>query len=340
METAAGTRQALLSLSTTDDSVEKIADIDASTSDFAFSTNGRRFLYLSQTPTTPNNVWAVEPAGKPVLLTDLNPQTSSWDLGAVSEVNWANQRDGLALHGILIRPAGFNAMKRYPMIVMMHPGDSPWWNGFHASWWDWGQLLASRGFVVFMPNYRGVNGQGWKLAARIGDWGVGLAFQDMMDGVDAVIGQGFVDPDRLGIGRWSNGGFMTEWVITHTNRFKAAVAEAGMSDFFSMYGTPDGNRDELRGDFGASPYDARSAYDVHSPITYVRACHTPTLLLHGQQDHNVPVWQAYEFHTALKEFGIDTNLVIYPNEGHSITNRNDRIDVENRVVAWFSKYLR
>jgi dipeptidyl aminopeptidase/acylaminoacyl peptidase len=109
-----------------------------------------------------------------------------------------------------------------------------------------------------MPNYRGVNGQGWKLAARIGDWGVGLAFQDMMDGVDAVIGQGFVDPGRLGIGGWSNGGFMTEWAITHTNRFKAAVAEAGMLDFFSIYGTPDGNRDELRGDFDTATLRKRS----------------------------------------------------------------------------------
>ncbi len=340
VETAAGTHQTLFSLSTIDDSMARIVDIKASTSNFAFSTNGQRLLFLSETPTTPNNVWTVEPGESPVRLTDLNPQTSSWNFGAVSEVSWTNQRDGLTLHGILIKPAGFEAKKRYPMVVLMHPGDQPWWDGFHASWWDWGQLLASHGFVVFMPNYRGVNGQGWKLAARIGDWGVGLAFQDMMDGVDAVLRQGLVDPDRMGIGGWSNGGFMTEWAITHTNRFKAAVAEAGMSDFFSMYGTPDGNRDELRGDFGANPYDARSAFDVHSPITYIRACRTPTLLLHGQQDRNVPVWQAYEFHTALKDFGIDTALVTYPNEGHTITNRSDRIDVQNRVVAWFSKYLK
>ena len=340
VEAVAGTRQVLLSLSTADDSVEKIADIDASASDFVFSTNGRRSLYLSQTSTTPNDVWAIGLGGKPVRLTNLNPQTSAWTFGAVSEVNWTNQRDGLALHGILIKPAGFDATKRYPMVVLMHPGDQPWWDGFHASWWDWGQLLASRGFVVFMPNYRGVNGQGWQLAAHIGDWGVGLAFQDMMDGVDTVIGQGFVDADRLGIGGWSNGGFMTEWAITHTNRFKAAVAEAGMSDFFSMYGTPGGNREEWRGDFGASPYEARSAYDVHSPITYVRACRTPTLLLHGQQDRNVPVGQAYEFHTALQDLGIDTNLVIYPSEGHSITDRSDRIDIQNRVLEWFNKYLK
>jgi dipeptidyl aminopeptidase/acylaminoacyl peptidase len=340
VETVAGTRQALLSLSTTDGSFQKIADVDASTSDFAFSTNGRRFLYLSQTSTTPHNVWTVARGEPPHALTVLNPQTSAWPLGSLNVVNWTNQRDGLVLHGILIKPVGFQTNQPYPMIVLMHPGDQPWWEGFHASWWDWGQLLASRGYVVFMPNYRGVNGQGWQLAARIGDWGVGLAFQDVMDGVDYVISQGFVEPDRLGIGGWSNGGFMTEWAITQTNRFKAAVAVAGMCDFFSMYGTPDGNRVELRGDFGASPYDARSAYDVHSPLTYVRTCRTPTLLLHGQEDHNVPVWQAYEFHTALKEFGIDTNLVIYPNEGHAITNRSNRIDLQNRVVTWFTKYLR
>jgi dipeptidyl aminopeptidase/acylaminoacyl peptidase len=340
LEMAEGTRQALVSLSTTDDSVERIAEVNAPTFDFAFSTNGRRLLYLSQTTTTPSNVWTLEPRETPVALTDLNPQTSAWAMGAVSEVNWINPQDGLALHGILIKPVGFDDRKHYPMVVLMHPGDMPWWDGFHASWWDWGQLLASRGFVVFMPNYRGVNGQGWKLAARLGDWGVGLAFQDMMEGVDRIIRQGFVDSERLGIGGWSNGGFMTEWVITHTQRFKAAVAEAGMADFFAMYSAPGGDRQGWRANFGASPYEARSAYDVHSPITYVRACRTPTLLLHGQQDRSVPVGQAYEFHTALQDLGIDTNLVIYPNEGHTITNRNNRLDVQNRVVAWFTKYLR
>jgi dipeptidyl aminopeptidase/acylaminoacyl peptidase len=338
---ASGTRQALVSLSTTDDMFEKIADVSISVGEASFTSNGDRLLYLSQTETSSADLWTARPGDKPLRLTNLNPATSLWAFGSVSEIDWTNRRDGLALHGVVIKPVGFQEGHRYPMIVLMHPGNQPWWNGFHAAWWDWGQLLAARGYVVFMPNYRGVSGLGWKMDGLIREWGTGLAYEDMMDGVDFLIQKGFIDENRLGIGGWSHGGFMTEWSITHTNRFKAAVVLSGPSDFATVYSkTIENARLQLRDDFGASPFEARAQYDASSPLTYVRSCRTPTLLLHGQEDVAVPVEVAYEFHAALQELGVETNLVVYANDGHAITNRDNQIDVQNRVLGWFDAHLK
>src|SRR6266540_3105007 len=142
----------------------------------------------------------------------------------------------MARRGVLVTPPDFQAGRPYPTIVQGHPGDTSWWTGWLATAWTWGQLLASRGYVVFLPNYRGVNGEEWKMHATIGDWG-GMAFQDLMDGIDALVAQRIADPDRLGIGGWSNGGFMTDGAITHTTRVKAALAQSGLADFFGLYGT-------------------------------------------------------------------------------------------------------
>jgi dipeptidyl aminopeptidase/acylaminoacyl peptidase len=160
-----------------------------------------------------------------------------------------------------------------------------------------------------------------------------------MDGVDYLIAQKIADPNRLGIGGWSNGGFMTEYAITRTTRFKAAVAQAGHSDFFSIYG---GSylREGLRRTSQQSPYNNRAWYDEHSPITLIKNCRTPTLLLHGELDAGVPVGQAYEFYTGLKDAGVEAQLVIYPRERHNIQEYSHRLDIQKRMLAWFDKHLK
>jgi dipeptidyl aminopeptidase/acylaminoacyl peptidase len=316
---------------------QKSLAVTGSQWNFGFSTNGRTTAYLSESATSPADVWAAVDGGEGRRLTSLNPQTASWQLGTVSTVEWKNSEDGLIRRGVLVRPPGFRADRRYPMIVNCHPGDTAWWTGWQGTWWAWGQLLASHGYVVFLPNTRGVTGEGWRLHEAIGDWG-GMSFQDLMDGVDALVARGTADPDRLGIGGFSNGGFMTEWAITHTRRFKAAVAEAGHSDFFSLYGTSY-MRASLLVTFVKSPYEDRTVYDAHSPITFVRNCRTPTLVLHGALDRGVPVTQGYEFSTALKALGVETEMVVYPREGHGIRERAHQIDIQRRVVAWFDRFL-
>ena len=332
-----GTAQSLVDLNVMSSRMRRIAEVVNSQFEYGFSTDGKRIAYLGQSARSPGDVWLAAAGEPPRRLTDLNPQTLGWRLGAVQAVHWKNSKDGLERSGVVITPPGFQSGRAYPTIVQAHPGDAPWWTGWLAAWWAWGQLLASSGYVVFLPNTRGVTGEGWKLNATIGDWG-GMAFQDLMDGVDVLVARGIADPERLGIGGWSNGGFMTEWTITHTKRFKAAVAEAGHSDFFSLYGTSY-SRAWLAISLG-DPYANRGAYDAHSPITFIRDCKTPTLVLHGADDGGVPVGQGSEFYTGLKTIGVETEMVTYPREGHGIRERGHQEDLQNRVLAWFDRHLK
>lgn len=331
-----GTAQALDALDVESGRVRRIADVVASQFEFGFSTAGETIAYLAQSARSPTDVWLATSDAPPRRLTDLNPQTAGWRLGAVQAVHWKNSKDGLERSGVLITPPGYDAGRAYPTIVQAHPGDAPWCTGWLATWWAWGQLLASHGYVVFLPNTRGVTGEGWKLNAAIGDWG-GMAYQDLIDGVDALVARGIADPERLGIGGWSNGGFMTEWAITHMTRFKAAVAEAGHSDFFGLYGTSY-SRAPLAITFG-DPYAHRDVYDAHSPITFIRNCRTPTLVLHGANDAGVPVGQGSEFYTGLKTLGVEAEMVVYPREGHGIRERGHQEDLQNRVLAWFDRHI-
>ena len=337
--TIEGTSEAIARVDIETGAVHKITDVTRSQWGASLSTNGETIAYPAQTTESADDIWVLEKNRPPRQLTDLNPQTKSWAFGKVSEVVWKNSQDGVVRRGVLITPPDYKPGNLYPTIVNTHPGDTAWWTGFHASrWWDWGQLLASNGYVVFLPNTRGVTGEGGAMHATLDDWG-GAAFQDLMDGVDYLIAQKIADPNRLGIGGWSNGGFMTEFAITHTNRFRAAVAEAGHSDFFSLYGTSY-LRDSLRRTSKQSPYDHREWYDARSPITSIKNCRTPTLLLHGEYDAGVPVTQTYEFYTGLKDAGVETELVIYPRERHSIQEYAHRLDLQKRMLAWFDKHLK
>jgi len=333
-----GTSEVISRIDVDTGAFHKITNVIRSQWGASLSTNGETITYLAQTPESADDIWVIEKNNPPHQITDFNPQTKSWVFGKVSEVTWKNSKDGLMRRGVLITPPNYEPGKRYPAIVNTHPGDTAWWTGFHSSrWWDWGQLLASSGYVVFLPNTRGVTGEGGAMHATIDHWGE-LAYQDLIDGVDYLIAQKIADPNRLGIGGWSNGGFMTEYAITRTTRFKAAVAVAGHSDFYSLYGTSY-LRDGLRRTSGQSPYNIRGWYDEHSPITFAKNCRTPTLLLHGEFDQGVPVGQAYEFYTALKDAGVETELVIYPRERHSIQEYSHRVDLQKRILAWFNKNL-
>ncbi len=334
-----GTSEVLSRIDVETGTLHKLTDVVRSQWGASLSANGDTITYLAQTPESADDVWVIEKNGTPRRLTDFNPQTKSWLFGRISEVVWKNSKDGLVRRGVLITPPDYKQGNLYPVVVNTHPGDTAWWTGFHASrWWDWGQLLASNGYVVFLPNTRGVTGEGGAMHATIDHWGE-MAFQDLMDGIDHLVAQKIADPNRLGIGGWSNGAFMTEYAITRTTRFKAAVALAGHSDFFSLYGTSY-LRGGLRRTSRQSPYYDREWYDAHSPIALIKNCRTPTLLLHGEFDAGVPLGQAYEFYTALKDAGVEADLVVYPREGHSLQEYSHRIDMQKRMLSWFDKHLK
>jgi len=341
VESQEGTKARFLSVDTATGTFTKLADVATRGPAFTVSTDGHAVAYLQQALEAPSDVWTLPLGQSPRRLTIFHPQVASWRLGEVKEITWRNKRDGQTTYGVLITPPDFKPGQPYPTIVEVHGGPQwAWWLGWHGSWHEWGQMLASNGYVVFLPNPRGSNGQGWQFAeANRDDWG-GMDFQDIMDGVDYLIEQKIADPNRLGIGGWSYGGFMTSWAVTQTNRFKAAVVGAGVTNLFSFDGTTDITPSFLRQYFLDIPFNRRAAYDNHSAVTFLKNCKTPSLVLHGQADERVPVSQGWEFYNGLKMLGVPTEMVVYPREHHGFQERAHQVDLLKRVLAWYDKYLK
>ena len=209
-----------------------------------------------------------------------------------------------------------------------------WQDGFEP----WGQLLATAGYVVFYPNVRGSTGYGYDfMVLNRGDWGGG-DFRDVMAAADDLVRRGIADPERLGIAGWSYGGYMSQWAITQTNRFKAAVSGAGLADLAAEFGTEDHpSYDEW---FYGLPYEKLDAFVRSSPITYIKRARTPTLILQGDADVIDPRGQSQQLYRGLKRYGVETELVLYPREGHGLKEEKHLVDRLNRIVAWFDKYMK
>ncbi len=306
---------------------------------WSLSADGKWIAYLDASATSPPDVWIMRADGSDSKqLTHLNPQTASLAFGSVERVAWTST-DGTEIEGVLVKPADYVEGVRYPLVVHIHGGPEwGWWLGWQCSWHEWAQLLASNGFAVLLPNVRGSDGYGWQFVEKnYMDWGGG-DFDDIMSGVDYLIEEGIADPDRLGIGGWSYGGFMTAWAVTQTDRFKAAVMGAGLSNLTSMYGTTD-IPTFMQFYFDGYPYGRQQVYDDRSALDFVDRVRTPILILHGEADVRVPISQAYEFYQALKDMEVETRFVIYPREPHGIGERSHQIDVLQRVLDWYTTHL-
>ena len=291
--------------------------------------------------TSPRDVWLAKRAPGGVewaQLTHHHPQAADFDLGATESIHWKGA-DGWDMQGLLIRPVGAATQGPYPMVTIVHGGPTGMLaNRFYAASQGY-QLLAAKGMAVFLPNYRGSTGWGLEFAeSNIGDMG-GKDWEDILTGIDHCVKSGIADADRLGIGGGSYGGFMTAWGITQTDQFKAAVMIAGISDWRSFHGRSYlCDWDSIHyGD--ADPWDPDGLYRKFSPITYVKRVKTPTLILHGEKDWDVPVEQSYIFYRALKDLGVETELVVYPREPHGFEERNHMLDQARRTAEWFAKRL-
>jgi dipeptidyl aminopeptidase/acylaminoacyl peptidase len=247
--------------------------------------------------------------------------------------------DGFHVQGWLLLPKDYDPAKRYPLIVEVHGGPAA---AVVAHWGGGGGLSANAfsalGYFVLMPNPRGSYGQGEEFTqANRKDFGYG-DLRDILAGVDTVLAQYPVDPERVGITGWSYGGFMTMFAVTQTNRFKAAVSGAGLSDWLSYYG--ENSIDQwMIPYFGASVYDDPAVYAKSSAINYIKQAKTPTLVVVGDRDGECPAPQSFEFWHALRAEHVPTQLVVYPNEGHAFADPAHRRDVMVRAVEWFDQYL-
>jgi dipeptidyl aminopeptidase/acylaminoacyl peptidase len=257
--------------------------------------------------------------------------------GEARSIHWQNENYNL--QGWLLYPANFDPAKRYPMVVSVHGGPGGTyrsnWPGSHS----FPVALSGAGYFVFFPNPRGGFGQGEAFTrANVRDFGYG-DFRDIMAGVDAVLKKAPVDEHRLGITGWSYGGYMTMWAVTHTDRFAAAAAGAGLANLQSYVG-----ENQIDGwllpFFGATVYDDPAIYARSSPLTYIKNAKTPTLILVGDSDGECPTPQSYEFWHALKTLKVPTELVVYEHEGHSFAKPEHQRDVIERVIAWFDQRLK
>jgi len=239
----------------------------------------------------------------------------------------------------LIYPRDFDPSKKYPLVVRVHGGPGAAVLSEWPSSLDYTAPLAAAGYFVLQPNPRGSFGEGEAFTrANVKDFGYG-DFKDIMASVDAAIDVAPIDPNRLGICGWSYGGYMTMWAVTQTNRFKAAMAGAGLSNWQSYYG--ENLIDQwMIPFFGKSVYDDPEVYAKSSPINFIKHAKTPTLILVGDSDGEVPAPQSYEFWHALKTLGVETQLVVYPHEGHMFKDPKHRRDVVERTLAWFDAHLR
>lgn len=302
--------------------------------DPSFSEDGTQSAVIRTSWSMAPEVWA-GPAGKWNQITSANKaMTPNW--GEAESVEWQN--DGFQVQGWLLKPLHYDPQQHYPMIVSVHGGPA----GESMPRWPYPffdlSVLSGQGYFVFFPNPRGSYGQGEEFTkANVKDFGGG-DLRDILTGVDAVLKRYPVDPERLGIGGWSYGGYMTMWAVTQTNRFHAAVSGAGLANWQSYYG--ENSIDQwMIPYFGASVYDDPAVYAKSAPINFVRQAKTPTLVVVGERDGECPAPQSYEFWHALKTVGVKTQLVVYPNEGHRFVNPEHILDLMRRTMAWFNDNL-
>ena len=243
--------------------------------------------------------------------------------------------DGTPIEAALYRGAGAAQGKPQPVLVMIHGGPAgSWRNRFDPLT----QLFVTRGYTVMAPNIRGSVGYGQKfVASNRGDWGGG-DYKDVMAGVDDLIQRGIADPNRIGIGGWSYGGYMAEWAITQTDRFKFAISGAGMADLATEFGT----ESHSAGDewYYGVPYENLAGFQKSSPITFIRNAKTPTLILQGEADTTDPISQSQMLYRGLKRYNVPAEFVVYPREPHGLREPKHVADRYRRSLEWADKYLK
>jgi dipeptidyl aminopeptidase/acylaminoacyl peptidase len=303
----------------------------------------KRLLISYADPTTPSTMYTVASIDQVAKraawtqLTDANPQLRSVALGEAAEVTWTS-KDGKPVGGVLIKPVGYEAGKRYPLLVAIHGGpaaaDQLGFNGGYGS-----QVYAGAGWVVLMPNYRGSTNYGEAHKNGIVGNYFDPGYQDIMTGVDHLIAQGLVDSTKMGVLGWSAGGHWSNWILTHTDRFKAISSGAGTSNWISMYAQSDvqRNRQYYLGD--KLPYEDFDAYWNQSPLKYIKNAKTPTMIHVVEGDPRVPSPQSVELHMALKKLDVPTELFMYPGASHGIPDPRNQLVKSVAEKAWMDHYV-
>jgi len=316
--------------------------LDGFNNDIGVSKDGRALIFTRTSLTMPAEVFTSDADGKNVrqithqndallVQLDLSPMETFWFAGAGKT----------QVEGLMVKPPNFDASKKYPMLLLIHGGPQQAWTDAWGYRWNQ-QMMASPGYVVVMVNPRGSPGYGEKFEADVSrDWG-GKVYEDVMKGADAAVAKyPFIDGTRLAAAGGSFGGYMVDWIATHSDRFKCLISHAGSYDLVSMYGATE----ELwfmDWEFGGSPWSHPELYKKYSPSEYAAALgkyKTPTLVVGGELDFRIPYTQDLEFFTALQRQGVPSKLLLFPDEGHWVLKPQNSQLWYKTFLDWLAKYL-
>jgi dipeptidyl aminopeptidase/acylaminoacyl peptidase len=304
------------------------------------------FLVHYSNPATPSNYYAVRSPDdvgnrdKWIRLTDSNPQVSKLTLGETELVQWKST-DGKMIEGILVKPAGYKKGTRCPLVVQIHGGpQSAVVMNFSGSYSYYSHVFAGAGYACFLPNYRGSSNYGERHKMQIGGDYFRQGYEDIMSGVDWLIAQGIVDGEKMGVMGWSAGGHWSNWILTHTDRFKAISSGAGAVNWISMYAQSDTQRVREFYYGGKPPYEDFAKYWDVSPLKFINNAKTPTLIHVVDGDPRVPRPQSEELHMALKKLGVPTEFLVYPGTQHGITEPRNQLVKMVTEFNWMEKWVR
>jgi dipeptidyl aminopeptidase/acylaminoacyl peptidase len=324
----------------TDGSLATVYQPDGTLGSPGVNSTGTQLGFMRESPDEPQEAYVMPlEGGAARQVSDAHGEMALPPVGKTEAIRWKS-KDGLEIEGLLTYPAGYEAGHSYPLVLVIHGGPA----GVFTSTFAGNRSIypiatfASKGWAVLRANPRGSSGYGKKFRfANYDDWGGG-DYEDIMAGVDHVIEMGVADPQRMVVMGWSYGGYMTSWVLTHTNRFRAAAVGAGVTNLWSFTGTSD-IPGFLPDYFGGEPWEVFEAFQKHSPMSYVKGVKTPTLILHGEADVRVPTTQGYELYNALKRQGVETEMVVYPRTPHGPREPKFILDIARRHVAWVEQHL-
>jgi dipeptidyl aminopeptidase/acylaminoacyl peptidase len=304
----------------------------------AFVGRKGEIAFTGSTPSHPSELYYMTSANDtPKRLTNFNDEIASLTLGKSERFEWKGP-DNFQEDGVLVYPPDFQKDKKYPLVLIIHGGPQA---STTTQFNFFSQLMATHGYVVFEPNYRGSDNLGNAYQRAIwNDAGDGPG-RDVIAGIDAVKKLGFIDDSKIAVTGWSYGGYMTSWLIGHYQIWKAAVAGAPVTDVYDEYNLSDGNVGDRYG-FKGSPYvgDNLKEYRAQSPITYAAHMKTPTLILHDTGDARVTVTQGYALYHALKDNGVPVKFIAFPVPGHFPGDPVRAMDCFHYWIDWVDKYLK
>jgi dipeptidyl aminopeptidase/acylaminoacyl peptidase len=297
-------------------------------------------VYTQQSGVSPVEIYrAASAGGAPVALTHLNDQALNTCQLTPLEEFWVDGAEGARVQSFVVKPYGFQPDRKYPVLLLIHGGPQGFWG--HSWTYRWNaQVFAAAGYVVVMPNPRGSTGYGQKFIDEInGDWG-GRAFDDIMAVADYIVtDMPYADSSRMTAAGGSYGGYMIDWMLGHTQRFKALISHAGVYDLESEFGATEELWFPLW-EFGGTPWDKPETYAKWSPNKYVPDFHTPTLVVTGELDFRVPYTQSLELFTALEMQKVPSKLVVFPDEGHWVLKPQNSILWYRTFIDWMDSWVK